>query len=151
MGILVISDNRKAFHDYFVLETYEAGIMLTGSEVKSCRNKQVQLKDSYVTFRGKEAFLQNSHIAEYKQSGINNHAPERYRKLLLHSNQLEKISSSLCEKGLSCVPLKIYFKEGLVKVELALVKGKKTHDKREAIKKRDVSQQLRQTMRRDRR
>lgn len=151
MGILIISENRKAFHDYHILETYEAGIVLTGSEVKSCRNKQAQLKDSYVTFRGTEAFLQNSHIAEYKQSSSNNHVPERYRKLLLHSNQLEKINSALREKGLSCVPLKIYFKEGLVKVELALVKGKKAHDKREAIKTRDVSQQLRQTIRRDRR
>ena len=149
-NILIIQENKKARFDYTIVETYEAGLMLMGSEVKSLRNKDVQLKDSYITFRGNEAFLQNAHIAEYKASSYNNHAPERLRKLLMNRKELDEIAGALAEKGYSCVPLKIYFKEGRAKLEIALVKGKKTHDKREAIKKRDVSDQLRQTMRRDR-
>lgn len=151
MGISIISDNKKARFDYHIEEVFEAGIVLTGSEVKSARAGQVQLKDSYVSFIGDEAFLQNAHIAEYKNSSYNNHTPERLRKLLLHRHQLEKIFGALREKGLTCVPLKMYFKEGRVKIEVALVKGKKLHDKREAIKKRDVSNQLRKTMQRSRR
>lgn len=150
MSILIIQDNRKARFDYQVIETFEAGLVLTGSEVKSLRAKQIQLKDSYVAFRGNEAFLQNAHIAEYKSSSYNNHAPERMRKLLLHRNELSEIYGALREKGLTCVPLKIYFKDGLVKVEIALVKGKKAHDKRESIKKRDVENQLRSSLRRGR-
>ncbi|MGE5084832.1 MAG: SsrA-binding protein SmpB [Bacillota bacterium] len=149
-NILIIQENKKARFDYTIVETYEAGLMLMGSEVKSLRNKDVQLKDSYISFRGNEAFLQNAHIAEYKASSYNNHAPERLRKLLMNRKELDEIAGALAEKGYSCVPLKIYFKEGRAKLEIALVKGKKTHDKREAIKKRDVSDQLRQTMRRDR-
>ena len=148
---MIISENRKAWHDYSILETFEAGLVLTGSEVKSIRAKQVQLKDSFVIFRGHEAFLQNAHISEYKQSSYNNHEPERYRKLLLRKSELAKIYTALREKGLSCIPLKIYFKEGRAKIEIALAKGKKNHDKREALKKRDVSNQLRQTLQRDRR
>lgn len=150
MSILIISENRKARHDYTIVETFEAGLVLTGSEVKSLRDKQVQLKDSYVSFIRDEAFLQNAHIAEYKASSYNNHAPERLRKLLMHRNELEKIFGALREKGLTCVPLKIYFKNGRAKIELALVKGKKAVDKREAIKKRDVAMELRKTLRRSR-
>jgi SsrA-binding protein len=150
MSILIIQENKKARFDYEIIETFEAGLMLTGSEVKSLRDKNVQLKDSYVSFRGDEAFLQNAHISEYKASSYNNHEPERLRKLLLHRIELERISASLQEKGYSCVPLKIYFKKGRAKLEIALVKGKKTHDKREAIKKRDVDAQIRSTLRRDR-
>lgn len=151
MGILIISENKKARHDYEIMDTYEAGLVLTGSEVKSCRAKQVQLKDSYISFQGNEAFLQNAHIAEYKNSSYNNHAPERLRKLLMNRSELEQIYSALREKGLTCVPLKIYFKEGRVKLEVALVRGKKAHDKREAIKKRDVSNELRASVQRSRR
>lgn len=150
MSILVIQENKKARFDYTVVETYEAGLMLMGSEVKSLRNKDVQLKDSYIAFRGDEAFLQNAHIAEYKASSYNNHAPERMRKLLLNRKELDEIYGALREKGYSCVPLKIYFKDGRAKLEIALVKGKKTHDKREAIKKRDVSDQIRSSLRRSR-
>ncbi|MFP5519680.1 MAG: SsrA-binding protein SmpB [Bdellovibrionia bacterium] len=150
MSILIIQDNRKAKFDYQIIETFEAGMVLTGSEVKSLRAKSVQLKDSYISFRGDEAFLQNAHIAEYKASSYNNHAPERLRKLLLNRNELNEIFGALREKGLSCVPLKIYFKNGKVKLEIALVKGKKAHDKRESIKKRDVESQLRSTLRRSR-
>lgn len=143
-NILLIAENRKARFDYEILQTYEAGLVLTGSEVKSLRAKQIQLKDSYVSFRGDEAFLQNAHIAEYRASSYNNHVPERLRKLLLHRNELDRINGSIREKGLSCVPLKVYFKNGRAKVELALVRGKKAHDKRDSIKKRDVSRQLRE-------
>jgi SsrA-binding protein len=150
MGIQIISENKKARFDYHIVETFEAGMVLTGSEVKSLRANQVQLKDSYVSFIGDEAFLQNAHIAEYKNSSYNNHTPERLRKLLLNRKELEEIYGALREKGLTCVPLKIYFKEGRAKVEIALVKGKKLHDKREAIKKRDVSMEMKKSLQRSR-
>lgn len=139
----LIAENRKARFDYEIIQTYEAGMVLMGSEVKSIRDKQVQLKDSYVTFKGDEAFLQNAHIAVYKASSYNNHEPERHRKLLLNRNELTRIYNAIREKGLSCVPLRLYFKKGRAKVELALVRGKKAHDKRHDIKKRDVDRELR--------
>lgn len=145
MSILIIQENRSARYDYHIVETFEAGLVLTGSEVKSIRDRSIQLKDAYISFKGDEAFLQNAHISEYKSSSYNNHQPERLRKILLHRDELDKIFGALREKGLTCVPLKIYFKKGRVKVEIALVKGKKTHDKREAIKKRDVDNQLRRS------
>ncbi len=150
MSIKIINDNKKARFDYHVVETFEAGIVLTGSEVKSIRAGQVQLKDSYISFIGDEAFLQNAHIAEYKNTSYNNHTPERLRKILLHRGELEEIYGALREKGLTCVPLKMYFKEGKIKVEIALVKGKKTHDKRESIKKKEIDNQLRRSVQRNR-
>lgn len=150
MSILVIAENRKAHFDYEIMDTFEAGLVLKGSEVKAIRNKQVQLKDSYVSFIGDEAFLQNAHISEYKASSYNNHAPERLRKLLLHRSELEKIYGALREKGLSCVPLKMYLKNGRIKVEIALAKGKKHHDKRESIKRRDATRELKQQMKHNR-
>ena len=144
-GILLIQENKSARHEYHIVETFEAGLVLTGSEVKSIRQKTIQIKDSYIAFKGNEAFLQNSHISEYKSSSYNNHHPERLRKILLNRNELDEIFGALRERGLTCVPLKIYFKEGKIKLEIALVKGKKLHDKREAIKKRDVDNQLRRT------
>lgn len=150
MSILIIQENKQARFDYHIIEAFEAGLQLTGSEVKSLRAKQIQFKDSYIAFKGNEAFLQNAHIAEYKASSFNNHHPERLRKLLLHKKELDTIFGSLKEKGLSCVPLKIYFKNGRVKLEIALVKGKKLHDKRESIKKSDVDRQLRQVKRKER-
>ncbi|ASD64818.1 SsrA-binding protein SmpB [Bdellovibrio bacteriovorus] len=149
-NILIVHENKKARFDYTIVETYEAGLQLMGSEVKSLRNKDVQLKDSYISFKGDEAYLQNAHIAEYKASSYNNHVPERHRKLLMHRSELDEIFEALREKGYSCVPLKIYFKNGRAKLQIALVKGKKTHDKREAIKKRDVSDQIRSSLRRSR-
>lgn len=143
MSEALIAENRKARFDYEILQTFEAGLVLVGSEVKSIREKQVQLKDSYISFRGEEAFLQNAHISVYKSSSYNNHEPERLRKVLLNRNELDKISASIREKGLSCVPLRMYFKKGRAKIELALVRGKKAHDKRHDIKKRDVDRQLR--------
>lgn len=151
MSILIVAENRKAWHDYHILEKYEAGMVLLGSEVKSIRNRQMQLKDSYISFRGIEAYLQKAHISEYKQSGQMGHEPERNRKLLLNQRELEKIYGALREKGLSCIPLKVYLKEGRVKIEIAIAKGKKAHDKREAIKKRDASLELKKTLQRSRR
>ncbi|MCE3009238.1 MAG: SsrA-binding protein SmpB [Proteobacteria bacterium] len=151
MGIQIISENRKAWHEYEIIEKYEAGLVLMGSEVKSLRAKQVSLKDSYLSFRGDEAYLQNAHIAEYKQSSQFTHEPERLRKVLLNRSELNEIYGALREKGLTCVPLKIYFKEGRAKVELALVKGKKQHDKREAIKKRDVALEMKKSLQRNKR
>lgn len=150
MSILLIHENKKARFDYEIIETFEAGLMLTGSEVKSLRDKNVQLKDSYVSFRGNEAYLQNAHISVYMASSYNNHEPERLRKLLLNRAELEHISDSLKERGYACIPLKIYFKKGRAKIEIALAKGKKTHDKRQAIKERDAKDELRSTMRKNR-
>ncbi len=147
MSILIIQDNKKARFDYEILETYEAGIVLTGSEVKSLRDKSVQLKDSYISFIKDEAYLQNAHISPYKASSYNNHSPERLRKLLLHKEELQKIFGKIKEKGLSCVPLKIFFKKGLVKLDIALVRGKKLHDKRETIKNRDAAKRLKNDLR----
>lgn len=148
MSIFLIAENRKARFDYEIIEKMEAGLVLTGSEVKSLRDKKIELKDSYISFIGSEAFLQNSHIAPYKASSYNNHQPERLRKLLMHRRELDRIYGSLREKGLTAVPLKIYFKNGRIKLEIALVKGKKKHDKREDIKKRDASIALKQELRR---
>ncbi len=146
MNIVLIQDNKKAYHDFEIFEKFEAGLMLLGSEVKSLRNKNVQLKDSYVSFQGQEAYLQNAHIAEYKWSSYNNHHPERLRKLLLNKKEIAKIAGAMQERGLTCVPLKIYFKNGWAKVELGLARGKKLHDKREALKTKEVKNRLRQTM-----
>ena len=142
-SILLIQENKQARFNYHIVDTYEAGLVLTGSEVKSIRAKNIQLKDAYISFKGHEAFLQNAHISIYKASSYNNHQPERHRKLLLHQSELEDIFAALREKGLTCVPLKMYFKNGRVKVEIGLAKGKKNHDKRESIKKQDADRQLR--------
>lgn len=149
-SILLIQDNKQARFNYQIIETFEAGLVLTGSEVKSIRAKNIQLKDAYISFQRHEAFLQNAHISEYKASSYNNHQPERLRKLLLHHHELEEIYAALRERGLTCVPLKMYFKNGRVKVEIGLAKGKKTHDKRESIKKQDADRQLRRATQRDR-
>ena len=150
MGIKIISENRKARHDYHILDSYEAGLQLRGSEVKALRLGQCQLKDSYCDFHNDELFLVNMHISEYKWSTYNNHQPERRRKLLLNRDELNKLYGRIREKGFSCVPLKIYFKEGWAKVEIALVKGKKEYDKRETIKTRDESRRLAQAFRKSR-
>ena len=147
MAIKIISDNRKARHDYEIFETFEAGMQLMGSEVKSLRQGSVNLKDSYISFVGDEAYLQNAHISVYNASSYNNHDPERLRKLLLHRRELNKIYAALREKGLTCIPLKIYFKKGRVKLEFGLAKGKKFFDKRQDIKKRDATREMQQKLR----
>jgi len=137
----LIASNRKAFHDYFVLQKLEAGIALTGTEVKSLRAGRANLKDSYVDFEGSEAFLVGSHISPYEHGNIQNHDPERKRKLLLHRREIERLRSQVIEKGLTVVPLRLYFKGGRVKAEIAVVRGKKQYDKREAEKRREADRE----------
>ena len=151
MSIKIVNDNKKARFDYEILETYEAGLVLTGSEVKSLRESQCSLKDSYVAFRGHEAYLQNMHIAVYTASSYNNHEPERARKLLLHAAELDKLQVATTEKGLTCVALKLYFKKGIAKVELGLARGKKKGDKRQAIKSREADRDIQRSLRKSRR
>lgn len=146
MSIKIIAENRKARHDFELLDKYEAGVVLTGSEVKSIRCGDINLKDSFVVFKGDEVFLQNCHISVYKASSYNNHAPERLRKLLLNRTEIHKIISKIQERGFSCVPTKVYLKGGRVKFEIALAKGKKAHDKRDAIKDRERDKQAREAL-----
>ncbi|RME15354.1 MAG: SsrA-binding protein SmpB [Bdellovibrio sp.] len=150
-GIKIVAENRKARHDYEIIETFEAGLALTGSEVKSLRAGSCQLKDAYVAFKGNEAYLQKAHISEYKASSYNNHHPERLRKLLLHKHELEKIHGATREKGYSCVPLKVYFKKGWAKVQIALVRGKKRQDKRQTIKKKEAQREMQRQLKKSRR
>lgn len=150
MGIKIIADNRKAYFDYEILEKFEAGMVLLGSEVKSIRAGNLNLKDSYVSFRNGEAFLQNAHISEYMASSYNNHHPERLRKLLLNKGEIHKIMGRVQEKSLSCVPLKMYFKGGRIKLEIGLGKGKKRHDKRESIKNKESKRELARALKQSR-
>lgn len=146
MGVKVVCRNKKARFDYFVLDKFEAGMSLLGSEVKSLRDGGANLKDSYVTIEKNELILQNAHISPYKSSSYNNHEPERRRKLLMHKKEILRLKSKLQEKGLGLVPLAIYFKQGKAKAELGLVKGKKKYDKREAIKAKAAGEKIRKTM-----
>ncbi len=146
----IITENRKARHDYQILETFEAGIQLLGSELKPIRSGSVQLKDSYVEFFNDELFLLHSHISVYQASSYNNHEPERKRKLLMNKEEIRKLYVRVKEKGYTIIPLKMYFKKSLVKVEIAVAKGKQKGDKRDSIKKRDVSRDLARASRRDR-
>ena len=140
-GEKLIASNKKAYHDYFVLQKFEAGIALTGTEVKSLRDGKAQLKDSYVNFEAGEAFLFGAHISPYSHGNRENHDPERRRKLLLHKNEIEKLRVQLVEKGLTIVPLRLYFKGGRVKAEIAVVRGKKLYDKRATEKKREADRE----------
>lgn len=141
-GIKIICKNRKAFFNFEIEDTFEVGICLLGSEVKSLRNGKANLSDSYGKFRGGELFLVDAHISPYAQANIQNHDPLRDRKLLLHKRELKKLTGKITERGYSLVPLKMYFKRGKVKLEMALARGKKTYDKREAIKKKDQRREL---------
>ena len=142
MGIKVLATNRKARHEYFLLDTYEAGMVLKGSEIKSIRAGQVSLAQAYVSLDGNEAWLVNSHIAPYNQASINNHDPLRTRKLLLHRSEISKLSDKVRQKGATVVPLRIYLKDGKAKIEIALAKGKKQYDKRAEIAKRDAELEM---------
>ncbi len=132
-----ITVNRKARYEYSIIQTYEAGIVLQGTEVKSLRQGKINLVDSYASIKDGEAWLVGAHISVYDQGSINNHEPTRTRKLLLNKSEIRKLIGKTKEKGLTLIPLRLYFKNGKVKVELALAKGKKTYDKREAIAKKD--------------
>ena len=138
-----IADNRKAFHDYHVLDTYEAGVALLGTEVKSIREGGVNLRDSYAKLDNGEVWLMNVHISPYSHMGYSSHEERRQRKLLLHRDEIRKLTGKVAERGLTLVPLQMYFKGGRVKVALALVKGKQLHDKRETIRKREVDRETR--------
>ncbi len=140
--VKVVATNRKAHHDYHIEDTLEAGLVLTGSEIKSIRAGQVNLRDSYATFRNDELWLVNTHIAPYQQASYSNHEPRRDRKLLLHRREINRLIGKLQEKGLTLVPLKIYLKNSRAKVELGLARGKKLYDKRQTMRERDDRRQI---------
>lgn len=141
-GEKVIAQNKKAFHDYHIEERFEAGIVLTGTEIKSIRLGKVNLRDSFAQVRRGEVTLHNMHVSPYEQGNRYNHEPLRTRKLLLHRDQINKLIGAIKEKGYTLVPLKVYLKNGLAKVEVALAKGKKEYDKRETIKKKDAQREI---------
>ncbi len=142
-GFKIISDNRSAGHDYELMERFEAGLALTGTEVKACRAGKVQLKDGFAAVESGEAWLINVHISEYSHGNIANHLPNRKRKLLLHRQEIAKIHGKTREKGLAVVATKMYFKGGRVKVEIAVARGKKLHDKRAAEKTKEQNAEAR--------
>jgi SsrA-binding protein len=142
MTIKTVATNRKAYHDYEVVDTYEVGIVLTGTEIKSVRAGRVNLRDSYATVRRGEVWLINTHIAPYTYGQRQNHEPRRDRKLLLHRLEINRIIGKVQEKGWTMVPLRMYLKDSLAKVELAMVRGKRQYDKRAAIAKRDLDREV---------
>ena len=139
----IIADNRKAWHDYHVLETFEAGVALLGTEVKAIREGRINLRDSYARVENGEVWLMNVHVSPYSHTGYAHHDERRQRKLLLHRHEIRKLVGQVKEKGLTLVPLQLYFKNDRVKVALALVKGKQAHDKRETIRRREVDRETR--------
>ena len=146
MGEKLICNNKKAFHEYFIEEKFEAGMVLTGTEVKSLRMGKANLNDSFAMVKNGEAFLHNLHISPYDFGNRQNHDPDRMRKLLLHKKEINKLFGSVREQGYSLVPLRLYFKNGLVKVEMGLAKGKKLYDKREDLKKKDHKHEIAQAL-----
>jgi SsrA-binding protein len=141
-GVKIICQNRKARHDYFILDEYEAGMALLGTEVKSLRLGRANLRDSYAKVRGGEVFLYNMHIGAYPFAAYGNHDPLRPRKLLLHKQEIKRLVGKVKEKGQTLIPLQVYFREGKAKVTLALAKGKRKYDKRHAIRKREEKREL---------
>lgn len=147
-AIKILSDNRQARHNYFLLERFEAGLVLAGTEVKAARDGKVQLKEAYATVRGNEAWLVNAHISEYSHGNRANHPPVQDRKLLLHRREIDKLLGEQREKGLALIPLRVYLKNGLIKCEIAVARGKKLHDKRETERARTAEAEARAAMRR---
>ena len=145
MVIKTVATNRKAFHNYYIADSIEAGIALTGSEIKSVRNGRISLSDAYVRPEDKELWLVNAHIARYEASSYLSHEPKRPRKLLLHRKEIDNLISKVSEKGLTLVPTRLYIKDGIAKVEIALAKGKKLYDKRESIGRREMERELART------
>ncbi|SMB91627.1 SsrA-binding protein [Thermanaeromonas toyohensis ToBE] len=146
--IKVVAENRKARHDYFIEETLEAGIVLTGTEVKSLRSGKANIRDSFARVENGEVFLYDMHISPYEQGNRFNHEPKRPRKLLLHKHEIRRLIGKTREKGYTLIPLKVYFTtQGRAKVELALAKGKKLYDKREAIRERDAKREIERAFR----
>lgn len=143
-GTKILASNRKARHDYFIEDTIETGIVLKGTEVKSVRQGKLNLKDSYASVDNGEVYLNNMHISPYEQGNIYNVDPVRKRKLLLHKREIRRLNQQIMLKGLTLIPLSVYLKEGKVKVELAIARGKKIYDKREDIAKKDAERRMRQ-------
>jgi SsrA-binding protein len=143
----LVSDNRQASHNFFLLDRYEAGIALTGTEVKAAKNGKVQLREAWASVENGEAWLQNAHIAEYDHGNRFNHSPVRPRKLLLHRREIDKLLAATREKGLSLVPTRLYLKAGRIKCEIAIAKGKKDYDKREAERARSAESEARDAIR----
>ena len=143
MSEKIITTNRAAYHDYHILETYEAGIALTGTEVKSARDGRVNLKDAYARVEEGEAWLLNAHISPYSHGNRENHEPTRERRLLLHRREIERLRSRIAEKGLTIIPIRLYFKDRFIKCELAVARGKKLYDKREAEARKDQERDAR--------
>jgi SsrA-binding protein len=139
----IIAENRKALHDYHILETFEAGVVLQGTEVKSIREGRVNLRDSYARVEAGEIFVYNIHISAYSNRGYADHEPTRRRKLLLHRQEIRKLIGKTVEKGMTLVPLRLYFKGGKIKLAISLARGKQEHDKRDAIRKREVDRETR--------
>jgi SsrA-binding protein len=149
-GRKVIARNRRARHDYHIEDTYEAGLVLTGTEVKSLRLGRASLADGFAQISDGEAWLHNVHIPEYIQGTWTNHTPRRIRKLLLHRSEIDRLVSKTTEQGLTLVPLELYFKDGHVKVEIAVARGKRTYDKRQDLAKRDAAREMDRALRRRR-
>jgi SsrA-binding protein len=147
-GEKTIAENRRARHDYHLLERFEAGLQLTGTEVKSLRDGRVTLAQSYADVRGGEVWLVGAHIDEYAQGNVANHEPDRDRKLLLHRREIDSLIGSVQQKGLTLVPTRLYFKNGRAKLELALARGKEQRDKRRDLAKRDAQREMERALRR---
>ena len=143
-----VAVNRRAFHDYFIDEKYEAGVMLTGTEIKSVRNGRANLRDGYVRIDGNEAWLENVHISPYAQGNVMNQEPVRPRKLLLHRKEISSLIGKVKQKGYTLVPLRVYITRNRAKVEIGLARGKRQYDKREAIAARDAKREIERAMRR---
>ena len=146
-GIKQVAGNRKAYHDYFIDETFEAGIVLVGTEVKSLREGRVNLRDSYAEVRNGELYLLGVHISPYTQGNVWNHEPLRPRKLLLHAREIDRIAGKVNERGYTIVPTKLYFKDGRAKVEIGLARGKKLYDKRADMAQRDAQRDVERALR----
>ena len=146
MGIKIIANNKKAYHEYFVDEVYEAGLALQGTEVKSVRMGQVSIKEAYCRIRNGEVFVENMNISPYEQGNRENHEPLRQRKLLLHRDEIDKLTKKVDEKGLTLVPTKIYFKNSRAKLEIGVCRGKKLYDKRETLKRKQADREASRAM-----
>jgi SsrA-binding protein len=148
MSVKIVAKNRKASHDYFLSDRYEAGIVLLGSEIKSIRAGQISIAEAYVRVSENGAWLEDAHIAPYHQAGIFNHEPRRARKLLLHRREIHRLWDEIRKKGVTVIPTVVYLKDGIAKVEIAVAKGKKQYDKRAALAKRDAEREIERQLRR---
>lgn len=145
-SIKILATNKKAFNEYEIIETYEAGIALQGSEVKSIRNGRISLKDSYAKIKDNEIYLINCNISLYSSSSYFNHDPSRERKLLMHKKEIIRLQSKVQQKGFTIIPLKVYLKKGIIKIEIALAKGKKLYDKREEAKRKAIEMEIKKAL-----